>query len=306
PGRWQQLVDDVVAAGENRVVVSSEYFCEADDSVARRIAHGLGGPRLHVVVTLRPLTKILPSAWQQYVRNGLRTSYDDWLEGMLLRPPYDRPTATFWRRHHHDVLVDRWSSTVGPEGLTVVVVDEADRLMLMRTFEALLGLPAGLLEPEHGRANRSSSYGEAELIRALNKEFKVRDWDADAYKTYVRPMQLHLQTERKPEPGELTIHTPRWAVERAADIGAAAQQKIAASGVRIVGDLSQLGARPAETSEATVEPMLSPEAAAAAVIGAILAGQSETEKQVTAVHHEPTRLLARRLADRVLKKARLR
>jgi len=55
---WDSLVRDVRAAGDQRVVLSSEFFAEADDATARRVIADLGGARVHVVVTLRSLARI--------------------------------------------------------------------------------------------------------------------------------------------------------------------------------------------------------------------------------------------------------
>ena len=137
---WDNLVRDVRAAGAQRVVLSSEFFAEADDAAARRVVADLGGARVHVVVTLRCLTRILPSQWQQYLQNGFHFGYLEWLDGILSDPPRT-PTPGFWRRHRHDALVARWAAVAGQENLTVVVVDESDRLMLLRVFESMLGLP---------------------------------------------------------------------------------------------------------------------------------------------------------------------
>ena len=60
------------------------------------------------------------------------------------------PTPGFWRRHRHDELVTRWATAAGAQNLTVIVVDDSDRLMLPRTFESLLGLPNGFLVLEDG------------------------------------------------------------------------------------------------------------------------------------------------------------
>jgi hypothetical protein len=62
---WALLVREVTAARDQRVVVSSEFLAQASDAAACRVVSDLGGPRVHVVVTLRPLTRILPSQWQQ-------------------------------------------------------------------------------------------------------------------------------------------------------------------------------------------------------------------------------------------------
>jgi len=58
---WEDLVAQIAAAGDQRVVLSSEFFAQSDDATARRVVTDLGGDRVHVVVTLRSLTRILPS-----------------------------------------------------------------------------------------------------------------------------------------------------------------------------------------------------------------------------------------------------
>src|SRR5581483_5402685 len=69
PQKWQDLVDEVEAAGDQRVVIDSEFFTDADDLGARRVVDELGRDRVQIVITLRPLAKILSSQWQQYVQN---------------------------------------------------------------------------------------------------------------------------------------------------------------------------------------------------------------------------------------------
>ena len=312
---WDELVEDVAAASDQRVIVSSEVFCEADEETARKVVAELGGPRVHVLVTLRPLGKIMPSAWQQYVRNGLTTSFDGWLDGMLNKPPYTKPTTTFWKRHRHDALVERWASIVGPQNLTVVVLDESDRSMLMRTFEQLVGLPSGLLIPEGGRTNRSLTLGETELVRRLNIEFKRRAWPDKAYRTYVRiGMTQHLQEAHHPTPDEAQITTPRWALERAAQIGAEAGENIAALGVHVIGDLSSLGALAdmadtppdaARTDAEMIDLMVPLAVATEAVVGTIAASVSAPPpRQARPVTAVPTRRLIRIVVRRALRRAR--
>lgn len=274
---WTSLVDEVAAAGDQRVVVSSEFFADADDDTARRVVTELGGERVHVVVTLRPLTSIIVSQWQQYLQNGLRTSYDKWLDAMFNKPPSSSLTPTFWQRHRHDRLVERWAAEVGTDNVTVVVADESDPRMLVDTFESLLGLPSGFLVPERELTNRSLTRGEAEMVRLLNVEFRREGWPETVYGRMLRSGAiLQMKTAHRPRPGEPMITTPRWAQERATEIGAEAAAKIEAMGVRIVGDIHSLGLPPARTpddaeDDAAQLPMLSAESAAQAILGTITA-----------------------------------
>ena len=175
--------------------------------------------------------------------------------------------------------MERWASIVGPERVTVLALDGSDPGLLTRTVERLAGLPAGLLKPEPGRTNRSLTYPEIELVRALNAEARRQGWSDEQHRRYVQDgMILRLQTQRDPQPGEPKLVLPEWALQRAAEIGAAAAARISALGVRVVGDLSALGsAEPAvgaTGTESVTDVPLS--LATEALVGSIAAGVAPT------------------------------
>ena len=274
---WDRLVQSIRAAGDQRVVISSEFFADGDDEAARRVVADLGGPRVHVVVTLRPLDRVMPSQWQQFVQNGFCTPYLEYLDRILRQP--DQPTPRFWLRHRHDKLVARWAAAAGAQNVTVIVVDGSDRLALLRTFDSLLGLPAGFLVPEDDVVNRSLTLAETEIVRQLNEEFKRREWPGASYARFVRYGAVKQMKARRPLPGEPQITTPAWALERVAEISAEMTRNIAALGVRVVGDLSALRCPPpparepeAGAGDELADSVIPVEAAAQAVLGAILAG----------------------------------
>jgi hypothetical protein len=278
---WDRLARDIRTAGDQRVVLSSEFFAEADDATAARVVADLG-PGVHVVVTLRPLIRIMPSQWQQYIQNGYRFGYMEWLEGILSDPPRT-PTPGFWRRHRHDELVARWADVAGVSNVTVIALDETERLMLLRTFESLLGLSGGFLVPEQRAANRSLTQAEAELVLRLNEEFSHREWPDRSYARFMRYGVLEqMKTARQPPAGEPAIATPAWAAARAAEISAEMAGNIKRLGVHIVGDVEALGAPPiAGTAAGTVAgpatgldapPSIALEAAVQAIAGACAAG----------------------------------
>jgi hypothetical protein len=306
---WDNLVRQVRAAGHRRVVLSSEFFAEADDATARRVIADLGGAHVHVVVTLRSLTRILPSQWQQYLQNGFHFRYLEWLEGILSDPPRT-PTPGFWRRHRHDELVGRWAAVNGPESLTVVVVDESDRLMLLRVFESMLGLPGGFLVPEDRASNRSLTVAEAELVRLLNEEFSRRAWPHRNYARFMRYGAVeHMKNSRQPSPGEPRIVTPGWALARAAEISAEMAKNIDALGVNIVGDISTLCALPGDgpdpAADASPEPPMVPvEAAARAALGAFIAGGAGGQSAEEIVRELDAMSLAKVLAIRCRQRIR--
>lgn len=273
---WQALVEEVSAAECPRVVVSSEFFADVSDDVAADVVRELGGSRVHVVVTLRSLARIMPSQWQQYVQNGVRRRYDEWLERILADPPLE-PRPRFWFRHAHGELVERWAAAVGADNVTAIVLDESDRGMLLRTFETLLDLPVDTLVPEADVVNRSLTAGEVEIVRLLNEEFRQRGWSDDLYGRFVRDgVAKRLIAEHVPGPDEPAITTPAWALERAAAFGARSADQIRASGVRVVGDLdslSSVAAAQGDDPPLPDDPPVPASAAASAIVGTILAGE---------------------------------
>ncbi|MER6223821.1 hypothetical protein ACWCYL_04725 [Streptomyces sp. 900105755] len=313
---WTRLLQQVEATGSRTSVISSEFFADApDDETVARIVEQLGGERVHVLVTLRPLARIMPSQWQQYVQNGLRMGYEDWLHHMLRKAPYEKPNPSFWHRHRHDRLVERWSRAVGAGRLTVVVVDDRDRDGLMRTFEALLGLPANLLQPVPDTANRSLTLAETEMLRKLNVEFRGNGLPDELYSKLVRNgAVMHMKNSCSPTAADVKISTPAWAVEAAGRLGAEMVERIAATGVRVVGDpalLSALPAVPAQPGPPAAEARIAPEVAAQALYGALAAAAAApvrhtAEAKSRTVHQTSSKDLVRVLGHRCLKKLRRR
>lgn len=239
---WARLLRQVHATGRRTSVVSSQFFADAegDDTITRK--------------------------------NGLRTGYEDWLGHMLKKAPCEEPTPSFWRRHRHDRLVERWARAVGPERVTVVVVDDRDRGGLMRAFEALLGLPENLLQPVPDTANRSLTLAETEMLRNLNREFRGNGLPDELYSTLVRNgAVMHMKNACSPTRQDVKISTPQWAVEAAAGIGAEMVDRIAHTGVRVLGDPVLLSAVPTSSGQGPREPRIAPEVAAQALYGALAA-----------------------------------
>jgi hypothetical protein len=254
---WHRLVREVRKAKEPRVFVSSEFFAGADDAQIARIISELGGDRVHVALTLRPVSRILASRWQQNVQEGARYSFDQWLHWVFEQPDEGKG-AKFWSRQQHDRLAARWASVVGPERLSVVMVDEQNKSAIYQAFEALLCLQAGTLKPQNDTANRSMTTEEIELIRALNKRFTEAEITRPLhYKMITRGTTLYMK-DRMIRPNEPKQQTPSWAVNRADLIGWESAAAIRALGVQVIGNLDALGGlTPKSEPAAPIPPLAS-------------------------------------------------
>lgn len=245
---WRGLVDEVQTSSARQIVLSSEFYSEAKPERIRAMLDDLGPERTQVVVTLRPLVRILASQWQQYMQNRPAMNYDDdldypgWLDQVLNHPDAGRHgTPSFWRRHRHEELIETWASVVGRDRMTIVVVDDSDKQMLTRSFEELIGVRDGSLTPRELTANRSLTYPEIQLLSAFNRDYVGRGYSVPDYTKFVRFGSARFLQERRPASDEPRLLTPSWAIDRAADLGRVAAEAIAATGIRVIGDLGILG-----------------------------------------------------------------
>jgi hypothetical protein len=271
-----------------RVAISSEFFCECDAETAAKVVEDLGRERVHVVITLRNLGRLLPSSWQQYLKYGLVAGYEKWLHN-IFDAPEGKMTPSFWRRNNHAAVVSRWADAVGPENVTVLVLEDVDLSAMYRTFAQLLDAPEDLLVSRMNlTSNRSMTAAEAEFLIGLNKRVKS-DLTWDEYVKYVRRgVALGMVEGREPSPDEPRLHTPEWALEAAAKHGERAVEGIRASGVRVLGDLDALGTQVGSPPPApeSVTRQLPTEAAVQAVVTVIEATRGNPELSVKQLRSE--------------------
>ncbi len=271
---WAALLAEIQADSDRRVLVSHESAATCTDEQAARFRDEIG-PRLQVVVTVRNYAELLHSRWQQYVKSGLAHSFEDWLSAVLADPPRCDVTPGFHDNSDAGVVVDRWCRVVGAERLTVVVSDKSRPRGLADAFGELLDVPSELLNLGHGSraTNRSLSAAEAELVRELNAivQKDPRLWSR--HQDLVRSGVItRLQSARVPRADEHVMRLPAWAWPIAQQSGRRHADQIAASGCRIVGDLSLLHA-PVPTAPQIASPEHVPlDAALEALVGMMRAG----------------------------------
>jgi hypothetical protein len=232
------------AQAPGRVVISSEFFCEAPEDTAVEVIRDLRGRSnrpVQVVVTLRNLGKLLPSSWQQYLKYGLTTPYDKWLEDVFATPGSSKMTPTFWKRHDHGDVVRRWSQAVGPENLSVLILEDVPRDFVFRTFAEYLDIPEVILTSRMDlTSNRSMTAAEAEVLVRLNKRVKKTMQWGDYVRLVRRGVALGMVEGREPAESEAKLFTPQWALDAAQQVGVKSANSIAESGVTVLGNLDAL------------------------------------------------------------------
>lgn len=269
---WDGLKAEIEADTRRRVLVSHEFVSQADDAGCRRIVDELGSCQLHVAITLRSPATILPSLWAQGLKDDAQTEpLDSWLS-RIYDDASDRPMpARFRRAYDQAELVRRWARLIGPDRVTVIVVERSQPTALSDAFESLLGLPAGML----GRGvdtNRSFTAAEANMFQRLNSALADHGVGWESFSEFVpkgaasRGVLEGTLTGDEPRAG-----LPGWAADSAVQDGKKFASQIRESGVRVIGDLDQLGVEPSPTGNVDSDS-IPVDVGVRAVAGVILAG----------------------------------
>ena len=241
---WDGIIAEARSAAEPRVLFSSERLAHAEAASIPGIVEAFDAGQVHVIVTLRPLAKILPSQWQQGVQAGQARSLDAWLERAFAAAPED--PRSIWHWHRHDRLVARWADVVGTDRMLVIVVDDRDRQGLLRAFERLLGLRSDTLRLHDDLSNRSLTLPEVEALRAFNRLAVERKVPRELRWRLLDPGTSRRLQRRVPAADEAPVRLPAWAAPQVASIADDIVAGLRSSGVAVVGDLEILR-RPAET-----------------------------------------------------------
>lgn len=270
---WDQLDEWVRSHPDDRLVLSSEWFDDFTPEMIATLRDAWGGHRLTVMVTVRSLERIMPSAWQQTVKTGAQKTYSRWLTPLLKGPqtPPNRRARLFWYRHDHAALVERWGAVVGIDSVVVVVADEREPDQLYRRTEQLLGLPERTITPGP-RRNRSLTVPEIAAVRAMYREVLPTDTVHQRHKWLQRGAVFHLVEARVPPKDEPRLRTPAAQVARMRQISQDIADRLIATGVSILGDVSALVPdKPLpddpELSESVESTQIDPQIAALLVAG---------------------------------------
>jgi hypothetical protein len=238
--QWEKRVKYLKSQKINSVI-SSEFFSEINDDQLNLMANDLRDFDVEVIFTIRPLAKLLGSSYQQYLKYGIKASYEEWLEDIFHNSEKPKFSPTFWKRHRHDEVISRWAKVFGNQKIHLVVVDESEPDVLYDSFNKILKLPAGTLKEVKGSgSNRSLNHPEIALLLAINKAFpKDRAWSD--YAMFIRDGSIKNLTNQV-QLAELgtKLLTPQWAVDEAAKLSSSSIAKITDLKIKIYGDLSKL------------------------------------------------------------------
>jgi hypothetical protein len=231
----------LIRSSKRDVIISSEFLSELTPPKIQKLVSSIGDKDLRVIFTVRPVAKILPSAYQQEVKNGSKLTFDRWLERVLEPEKENRNKTRFWTRHSHHIEIAKWAEVVGKDRITVIVADESKPEFLTESFFTLVGADtSNFRDSKKEIVNRSMDLAEIELLRRINAKFD-RNLGWDEYVVGIRSTLVKTWTQSAPSensPGKLSNPEAfKQAIEkRVREV----TEGIRSLGVELIGDVDLL------------------------------------------------------------------
>ena len=231
----------LIRSSKQNLIISSEFLSELSPEHIKKLASSIGDKELRVIFTVRPVAKILPSAYQQEVKNGSKLTYDKWLARVLDPEKESRVRTRFWRRHSHHLEIAKWAEIVGVANISVIVSDESKPEFLTDSFFELIGASTNSFrESKKDVVNRSMDVAEMELLRRINEKFD-RNLGWDEYVASIRSTIVKTWTQSIPSensPGRLA--NPEKFKDRIDQRVREVTEGIRNLGVEVIGDVDSL------------------------------------------------------------------
>lgn len=287
------------ASGE-RLLLTCEDLCEADPERIRALIEvsDRAGQEVRVVLTVRGLTSVIPSEWQQFLKHRMTLDYPTFLKRVRQRT--GRWAKHFWVRQDLVATCTRWADVVGRDRIDVVVTPDrtADPTGLYRMFGQVVGFDPHTLSWPERNVNASWGYVEAEVYRRANEAL------GDRLPRYERDYQPGLRWPLVegvlPRSASARIPLPPSELEWVTHVAREQGHWLADSGIRVHGDPSSLIPSPDDTAEL---PGLDEEAVARAAVEALtnfaVFAHKRAQRSAMAASGDGSAGRARRVAIRV-------
>ena len=212
---WNRMLREVQSWG-GPVLLSAEALSTLRTKDARKIVDSLQAP-VEVVITARSLERIIPSSWQQHVRNGRGESYQRYLRRIadeFVRGEGEAGAAEgyegdlmrgFWRAYLISGLVRRWQKLTGGSITVVTVAAGGSPNLLWQRFAEACGLsevlPSEAPKLSQAEANIGITAPEAFALAAVNRAMlstKMPDLARRRLRFMIVREGFHTRPERGP------------------------------------------------------------------------------------------------------------
>ncbi len=216
-GSFDLLISEIRAHQAPVTVVSEELLSLARPPAIRKLISSFPDHEVHLVVSVRDLSRTICSSWQQQIYQGQSYAWPEFLAAV--RDPSQGPTGAgvaFWLRQDPLTVLAPWRGHVPDERIHIVTVPKEGQPagLLLERFATLLGAPPEALRLSRAAVNQSAGPVELETLRRLNSRLT----DAGYQDQVIGPAVMARLGDRTS--GRLTLPPEElpWVAERAEKI----------------------------------------------------------------------------------------
>jgi hypothetical protein len=220
------------------VLISCEIMAPWKHKATQRLRDELGDADVRLLVTARDLTKVVPSHWQETVKNGATLAWKEWIGRVCQGPEATDSGVRFWRGQYLPEVLDAWSTIATPGQVYVVTAPQhavGPEVLWTRFAAALENPPAAVEQPT--RSNPSLGAVSAELMRRMNARLTSL---GIPYYSGVFKRELAKQILVKHAKEEPRIGLSRHEHEQIRGIAETMVAQVRQSGATVIGDLADL------------------------------------------------------------------
>lgn len=294
---WSAIAEEA-AGWDGPVLLSAEALSVIRTEGIRKLHAALDNPDdVTVVITTRDLGSTIASSWQQHIRNGRTSTFEQYLDklerdwGRFDDDLESELDMGFWRSYAVGRLVRRWADVFGPDNVRVVTSPGKPIDLLWARLCEALGIPGLVDLPEADSAGEpvhvSLTASEITVLREVNHELTTQFSLTSSAAAQLRALlikNLRARADRGPR-----IAIPESYRQKVAAWSNADLAELAETGVKIYGSVEDIRYDPAgaKTTELSVE------ATAQAAGAAVAAMMRRTPQRRAAALPPPFRVAMR-------------
>ena len=302
-GRVLQTFAEQVRSSDAEVLLASEeQLSGADPEQIASLVRSCEPREVHVVLTIRSLSSLLPSTWQQRIKQGSETpALEEFLDAVVHRS--SGVGERWWDERGVQNVVERWSQHVPFARVHVITLPRrSSSEELLRRFSAVLGVDTTRLSESSARQNASLGHAEAELLRLVRERLPAELRTGPEYASVAKQWLAHQHLAGLGgEPARMPPRLRGWCEEQSE----ATIEFLESSGSDVVGDLDDLRPLPGDFED---RPPVSADQLVDAAVGALASvvgermegrAQRRAEPPEASPSEPPTRGAGRTLLDRL-------
>lgn len=174
---WKRLVRAVEESTAQVRIISSEHLSFAEPSDLDRIVNAFSGFHVRVLVTARPLERVVPSLWLHFAQTREFPELRPWVASLFDGHGVDN---SVWASQRYDYLVERWS-VVDAASEPTVLVPTLNHVEFARNVEAACWIPRGTLHPGRTFENPRLTQSEVEFSRVFETAIRNSGYPNGVY-----------------------------------------------------------------------------------------------------------------------------